>query len=167
MVHQTMHHTEPSMSLHDQPLLWHCVCQTAQTSWEPSTLCTLSSPTQSLGPAKANKATTACRLEPPMLNEHSKRRRLCKNQNAATAQHRSALSHYHTCLLHLVTLCRARDVASIDINMGCPKHFSLQAGMGAALLKTPEVAVDVRPQQPSTIWEQTAAHTALARPNRS
>lgn len=26
------------------------------------------------------------------------------------------------------------DVAGIDINMGCPKHFSLSGGMGAALL---------------------------------
>jgi tRNA-dihydrouridine synthase 2 len=30
------------------------------------------------------------------------------------------------------------DVAGIDVNCGCPKRFSLQAGMGAALLKEPE-----------------------------
>lgn len=30
------------------------------------------------------------------------------------------------------------DVAGIDINMGCPKKFSLQGGMGAALLDHPE-----------------------------
>ncbi|KAK4878980.1 hypothetical protein RN001_007126 [Aquatica leii] len=29
------------------------------------------------------------------------------------------------------------DVAGIDINMGCPKEFSLKGGMGAALLKQP------------------------------
>jgi len=29
----------------------------------------------------------------------------------------------------------AGDVAGIDLNCGCPKHFSIHAGMGAALLK--------------------------------
>ncbi|OWZ21413.1 TRNA-dihydrouridine synthase [Phytophthora megakarya] len=37
----------------------------------------------------------------------------------------------------------ARDVAAVDINMGCPKHFSVQGGMGAALLRKPEVACDI------------------------
>ncbi|KAF7267172.1 hypothetical protein GWI33_019578 [Rhynchophorus ferrugineus] len=32
------------------------------------------------------------------------------------------------------------DVAGIDINMGCPKEFSLKGGMGAALLMQPEKA---------------------------
>lgn len=36
-----------------------------------------------------------------------------------------------------------RDVAAVDINMGCPKRFSLQGGMGAALLQKPEVAADI------------------------
>lgn len=36
-----------------------------------------------------------------------------------------------------------RDVAAVDINMGCPKRFSLQGGMGAALLKKPEIAADI------------------------
>lgn len=30
------------------------------------------------------------------------------------------------------------DIAGIDLNCGCPKHFSMHAGMGAALLKTPD-----------------------------
>lgn len=30
------------------------------------------------------------------------------------------------------------DVDGIDVNAGCPKHFSVHSGMGAALLKTPE-----------------------------
>ena len=37
----------------------------------------------------------------------------------------------------------AKDVAAIDINMGCPKKFSMQGGMGAALLKTPQLAYDI------------------------
>ncbi|DBA05207.1 TPA: hypothetical protein N0F65_005057 [Lagenidium giganteum] len=37
----------------------------------------------------------------------------------------------------------AHDVAAIDINMGCPKHFSIQGGMGAALLKKPDLACDI------------------------
>lgn len=32
------------------------------------------------------------------------------------------------------------DVAAIDINMGCPKEFSIKGGMGAALLSDPERA---------------------------
>lgn len=32
------------------------------------------------------------------------------------------------------------DVAGIDINMGCPKEFSIKGGMGAALLSNQEVA---------------------------
>jgi tRNA-dihydrouridine synthase len=33
---------------------------------------------------------------------------------------------------------RCDDVAAIDVNCGCPKRFSLQGGMGAALLTDPE-----------------------------
>jgi Dihydrouridine synthase (Dus) len=35
------------------------------------------------------------------------------------------------------------DVRAIDINMGCPKHFSIVGGMGAALLSKPDVARDI------------------------
>jgi tRNA-dihydrouridine synthase 2 len=35
-------------------------------------------------------------------------------------------------------LSREGDVAGIDVNMGCPKEFSLKGGMGAALLTQPE-----------------------------
>lgn len=31
-----------------------------------------------------------------------------------------------------------QDVAAIDVNCGCPKKFSIQGGMGAALLSNPE-----------------------------
>ncbi|CAD6644616.1 XXYS1_4_G0014760.mRNA.1.CDS.1 [Saccharomyces cerevisiae] len=30
------------------------------------------------------------------------------------------------------------DVSGIDINAGCPKHFSVHSGMGSALLRTPD-----------------------------
>lgn len=32
----------------------------------------------------------------------------------------------------------AQDVSGIDVNCGCPKHFSIHSGMGAALLKNPD-----------------------------
>ncbi|XP_014247749.1 tRNA-dihydrouridine(20) synthase [NAD(P)+]-like [Cimex lectularius] len=32
------------------------------------------------------------------------------------------------------------DIAGVDINMGCPKEFSIKGGMGAALLSQPEKA---------------------------
>ena len=33
----------------------------------------------------------------------------------------------------------AADVAGVDVNAGCPKPFSTEGGMGAALLKTPDL----------------------------
>ncbi|KAG5345465.1 DUS2L synthase, partial [Acromyrmex charruanus] len=35
------------------------------------------------------------------------------------------------------------DVAGIDINMGCPKKFSILGGMGASLLREPQKATDI------------------------
>ena len=35
-------------------------------------------------------------------------------------------------------VCRENDVAGFDVNMGCPKEFSIKGGMGAALLNQPE-----------------------------
>ncbi|MCJ1306520.1 hypothetical protein MMC25_000163 [Agyrium rufum] len=37
----------------------------------------------------------------------------------------------------------AGDVAGIDVNAGCPKPFSTSGGMGAALLKTPELLASI------------------------
>ncbi|KAJ4964319.1 hypothetical protein NE237_024258 [Protea cynaroides] len=36
-----------------------------------------------------------------------------------------------------------KDVAAVDINMGCPKAFSVGGGMGAALLSKPELIHDI------------------------
>ncbi|XP_060816434.1 tRNA-dihydrouridine(20) synthase [NAD(P)+]-like isoform X1 [Bombus pascuorum] len=36
-----------------------------------------------------------------------------------------------------------QDVAGIDLNMGCPKLFSMVGKMGAALLKEPEIATNI------------------------
>ncbi|XP_010254657.1 PREDICTED: tRNA-dihydrouridine(20) synthase [NAD(P)+]-like [Nelumbo nucifera] len=36
-----------------------------------------------------------------------------------------------------------KDVAAIDVNMGCPKSFSISGGMGAALLAKPELIHDI------------------------
>jgi len=37
----------------------------------------------------------------------------------------------------------ANDVRAIDLNMGCPERFSVEGGMGSALLKQPELAADI------------------------
>jgi len=37
----------------------------------------------------------------------------------------------------------AADVAGIDVNSGCPKPFSTSGGMGAALLKTPDLLCNI------------------------
>ncbi|CAI0430821.1 unnamed protein product [Linum tenue] len=36
-----------------------------------------------------------------------------------------------------------KDVAAIDVNMGCPRSFSISGGMGAALLRKPELIADI------------------------
>lgn len=46
------------------------------------------------------------------------------------------------CLIDIL-FDRCNDVAAIDINMGCPKAFSISGGMGAALLANPELIHDV------------------------
>jgi tRNA-dihydrouridine synthase 2 len=38
---------------------------------------------------------------------------------------------------------READVSGIDVNMGCPKEFSIKGGMGAALLSNPEKACSI------------------------
>nr|XP_018899907.1 PREDICTED: tRNA-dihydrouridine(20) synthase [NAD(P)+]-like [Bemisia tabaci] len=35
------------------------------------------------------------------------------------------------------------DVAGVDVNMGCPKEFSIKGGMGAALLSNPDKACSI------------------------
>ncbi|KAJ5531044.1 hypothetical protein N7527_004437 [Penicillium freii] len=37
----------------------------------------------------------------------------------------------------------ANDVSGIDVNAGCPKPFSTSGGMGAALLRTPDLLVSI------------------------
>ncbi|CAL5366567.1 unnamed protein product [Camellia sinensis] len=43
----------------------------------------------------------------------------------------------------LLTKPMCKDVAAVDINMGCPKSFSISGGMGAALLTKPELIHDI------------------------
>jgi tRNA-dihydrouridine synthase 2 len=43
------------------------------------------------------------------------------------------------CCFHI----RSRDIAAIDVNMGCPKSFSISGGMGAALLSKPDLIHDI------------------------
>ena len=37
----------------------------------------------------------------------------------------------------------ARDISGVDVNCGCPKHFSVHGGMGAALLRNPQRLVSI------------------------
>ncbi|EPS65337.1 hypothetical protein M569_09441, partial [Genlisea aurea] len=36
-----------------------------------------------------------------------------------------------------------KDIAAVDVNMGCPKSFSISGGMGAALLSKPDLIHDI------------------------
>lgn len=42
-------------------------------------------------------------------------------------------------------------MAAVDINMGCPKSFSITGGMGAALLSKPDLIHDVSILVPNEI----------------
>lgn len=42
-----------------------------------------------------------------------------------------------------VGLLEDGDVAGVDLNMGCPEPFSISGGMGAALLKKPEISYEI------------------------
>lgn len=41
------------------------------------------------------------------------------------------------------SICRQQDIAAFDVNMGCPKEFSIKGGMGSALLTQPEKIQDI------------------------
>ena len=40
-------------------------------------------------------------------------------------------------------LAVAPYVSAVDVNMGCPVHFSTSGGMGSALLSQPELVTDI------------------------
>lgn len=58
------------------------------------------------------------------------------------------------------------DVAAFDLNCGCPKRFSLQAGMGAALLKTPDRLVSILERLISGTRRPVSAKIRLFLPDR-
>lgn len=47
---------------------------------------------------------------------------------------------------------RKQDVSGIDVNCGCPKKFSIQGGMGAALLSSPDKLKSVSKPIRFTTW---------------
>lgn len=50
---------------------------------------------------------------------------------------------WHFCCTYSHFYSRQQDVAGIDINMGCPKEFSVKGGMGVALMADLDKAVKV------------------------
>ena len=74
-----------------------------------------------------------------MLEEHSRQRNWCKEILYYTPTDEWQFSYFSE-----------DDVAGIDVNMGCPKEFSLKGGMGAALLTKPEKVKEVRSPSPPT-----------------
>ncbi|CAF2033922.1 unnamed protein product [Rotaria magnacalcarata] len=65
----------------------------------------------------------------PMLQIHKTREKSCLVVQLGTADGQRALN-----AARLVE----NDAAGIDVNMGCPKKFSIQGGMGSALLNHPD-----------------------------
>lgn len=55
-----------------------------------------------------------------------------------------------------------QDVAGIDINMGCPKPFSISGGMGAALLKKPDLVKDVSNHRVNLILQMISSLTSIS-----
>jgi hypothetical protein len=74
-----------------------------------------------------NNYTVVLRLDPRIETE-----RLIVQLGASTATYALAAAR---------VVCD--DAFGIDINMGCPKRFSVQGGMGAALLQDPNRAQDI------------------------
>ena len=60
---------------------------------------------------------------------------------------------------------RGTDVAAIDVNMGCPKAFSVHAGMGSALLTQTDKVKEVRSFQ--TVRQKTSSDSDTNVPESS
>jgi tRNA-dihydrouridine synthase 2 len=66
---------------------------------------------------------------------------------------RSTTNDHHPCIFQMGTNSAVNalktaelvinDVAGVDVNMGCPKDFSVKGGMGVALMKDRENVVDI------------------------
>ncbi|XP_045511221.1 tRNA-dihydrouridine(20) synthase [NAD(P)+]-like isoform X1 [Colias croceus] len=75
------------------------------------------------------------------------------DQTDGTIVFRTCAEENGKVVLQLGTCCAERalkvaklvenDVAAIDINMGCPKEFSIKGGMGVALLEQPDKAYNI------------------------
>uniref|UniRef100_A0A672FQK2 tRNA-dihydrouridine(20) synthase [NAD(P)+]-like n=1 Tax=Salarias fasciatus TaxID=181472 RepID=A0A672FQK2_SALFA len=50
-----------------------------------------------------------------------------------------------------------KDVAAVDVNMGCPKEYSTKGGMGAALLSDPE-KIEAVSSSSDTAWPSLLRH---------
>ncbi|KAL3777753.1 hypothetical protein HJC23_002014 [Cyclotella cryptica] len=57
-----------------------------------------------------------------------------------------------------------RDVAGVDVNMGCPKKFSVGGGMGSALLSDPKRACDIISTLRRNISKPVSAKIRLLHP---
>lgn len=59
------------------------------------------------------------------------------------------------------------DVAGVDINMGCPKKFSVHAGMGVALLDNPSTAYDIVKKLKSNLNIPVSVKMRLCAPTKT
>lgn len=77
--------------------------------------------------AKENRPCLILRID-PKLELEPKKRLVCQMGSGEPELALKAAQHVY------------QDMASIDINMGCPKKFSVSGGMGSALLSDPDRA---------------------------
>jgi len=97
----------------------------------------------------AKKLAQCTRVENPRLGtvefyaDHQKH--FCLFQTCAAEKGRIVLQLGVASVEDAVAAARvvAGDVAAIDINMGCPKTFSISGGMGAAMLSKPDDAAAI------------------------
>eukprot|EP01038_Epipyxis_sp_PR26KG_P014099 gene14099-18919_t len=75
----------------------------------------------------SNKTEVLFRFDPIAENNRCVLQLGCNNSNDALK----------------ASLLFEKDVAAIDINMGCPKHYSISNGMGSELMHRPEIAEDI------------------------
>jgi tRNA-dihydrouridine synthase 2 len=106
-------------------------------------------------PAHRSASTNCTRISNDILNtvDFVEYKKDCKSPLVLFRTHVDREVKARCCVLqlgtsHATTALRAaqlfeRDVAAIDINMGCAKHYSVSKGMGSALMERPEVAEDI------------------------
>ncbi|CAD7964702.1 unnamed protein product, partial [Amoebophrya sp. A25] len=81
----------------------------------------------------------------PNCNNGGERKSVFRTTDSEVRQNRTIFQLGTCCPDRALAAARVviEDVAGVDVNMGCPKSFSVKGGMGAALLSQPPLAARI------------------------